>query len=229
MKEITIYCDGSSIGNPGPGGWGAAILIFQNRGGRTVQEIGGAEKHTTNNRMELTAVIESLKKISENSEVTIKTDSQYVINGITKWVYGWQKNGWKTAQKEDVLNKDLWQELMKLSGNSEVSFEHVKGHSGNAMNERADIIANGFARGEKIKLYAGDERGYKEYLETMPKVRAVSGKSGKAYSYVSLVDGKVLKHKTWGECEMRVRGQKAKFKKVFNAEEETELIKSWKS
>src|SRR3990167_858988 len=99
MVEITLYCDGSSIGNPGPGGWGAAILVFQNRGGRTVQEIGGKETHTTNNRMELTAVIEGIKTVSKTLHATrialqVKTDSQYVINGITKWVYGWQKNGW---------------------------------------------------------------------------------------------------------------------------------------
>ncbi len=242
MKEITIYCDGSAIGNPGPGGWGATILVFQNRGGRTVKEIGGGEKHTTNNRMELMAAIESLKKIPAHSVVTIKTDSQYAVKGITGWVYGWEKNGWKTTQKQDVLNKDLWKILMKAVSGSDVTFEHVRGHSGNLMNERVDQIANALARGEKIypvrggahttlsngvKLYEGDERGYKEFLANLPKARAVSGKSGKAYSYISLVDGRIMTHKTWAECEKRVAGQKAKFKKVFSAEEETELIESW--
>ncbi len=225
-KEITIYCDGSAIGNPGPGGWGSAILIFQNRGGKVVEEIGGFEKHTTNNRMEITAAIEGLKKAVRNSEVTVKTDSQYLVNGITKWVFGWQRNGWKTAQKGDVLNKELWQELMKVSADLDVTWEHVKAHSGITMNERVDKIANGFARGEKIKLYKGGDKDYKTFLEGEPKARATSG-SGKAYSYVSLVGGEVKTHKTWSECEKRVAGQKAKFKKVFNKEEEESLIKQW--
>ncbi|MEK7567412.1 MAG: ribonuclease HI [Patescibacteria group bacterium] len=225
MKEVTIYCDGSAIGNPGPGGWGFAILIFQNRGGRTVEEIGGFEKHTTNNRMEITAAIEGLKKAVKNSSVTIKTDSQYLVNGISKWVYGWERNGWKTSQKQDVLNKDLWQELMKVSADLDVTWEHLRAHSGITMNERVDQIANSFARGEKIKLFKGSDKDYKAFLESEHKSRPASG--AKAYSYISMLLGKIETHKNWADCEKRVKGQKARFKKVFSEEEELAIKKAW--
>jgi ribonuclease HI len=227
MHTVTIYCDGSSIGNPGPGGWGAVV----SDGGK-VKEMGGFDTKTTNNRMELTAAIESLSKLSKASTVTLHTDSRYVINGITKWVKGWVKNGWQTKEKKDVLNKDLWQELEKVSAKHEVSFLHVRGHSGIDMNERADMIANGYARKEHVKLFVGTEHEYKEFLKGMPKARVVSKsksakKTGPAYSYVSVIDGKVLTHKTWGECEGRVKGKKAKFKKVFSRDEEVKLKREW--
>ncbi len=142
MKEIEIYCDGSAIGNPGPGGWGAVILLDTENEKRIV-ELGAFETHTTNNRMELTAGMEALKHLKAESVVTIKTDSQYVINGITKWVFGWEKNGWQTKDKKDVSNKDLWQELVKASRKHTVTWEHVRGHEGVALNERVDVIANG--------------------------------------------------------------------------------------
>jgi len=227
MHTITIYCDGSSIGNPGPGGWGAVVS-----GGTKVKELGGFDIKTTNNRMELMAAIESLTSIRSASNVILHTDSRYVINGITKWVRGWVKNGWLTKEKKDVLNKDLWQLLEKASAKHEVSFEHVRGHSGIDMNERADMIANGYARKEHVKLFVGTEKEYKEFLKDMPKARVVSKsksskKTGPAYSYVSVIDGKVLTHTTWGECEKRVKGKKAKFKKVFSHSEETNLKKEW--
>ncbi len=227
MHTITIYCDGSSIGNPGPGGWGAVVS-----GDAKVKELGGFDTKTTNNRMELTAAIESLTSIRIASNVTLHTDSRYVINGITKWVKGWVKNGWLTKEKKDVLNKDLWQELEKVSAKHEVSFEHVRGHSGIDMNERADMIANGYARKEQVKLFAGTEKEYTEFLKDMPKARVVSKsksakRTGPAYSYVSVIAGDVLVHKTWGECESRVKGKNAKFKKVFSQSEEVALKKEW--
>lgn len=228
MKQATIYADGSAIGNPGPGGWGVVIVTEDG-----AVELGGKDTHTTNNRMELSAVIEALKKIKRGEKVVVKTDSQYVINGITKWVFGWEKNGWQTKEKKDVLNKDLWQLLAKEVRVRDVDWEHVRGHAGIAGNERVDQIANGYARRENVKLFKGDKKEYKEFLKGMPKARVVSKssskskKTGPAYSYVSLLDGKVLTHKTWVECERRVKGKPAKYKKVFSADEERILMKLW--
>jgi ribonuclease HI len=228
MKEITIYCDGSSIGNPGPGGWGAVIADKAR-----VKEVGGSDAHTTNNKMELTAAIEALLNLKNRSKVTIHTDSRYVINGITKWVFGWEKKGWLTLEKTEVQNKELWQELVRVSLRHDVTWEHVKGHSGVPLNERVDQIANGFARGGGVELYYGSLAKYQQVLDAMPKPRIKTAPktkktTGKAYSYVSLLDGKVLTHKTWEECEKRVKGKPAKFKKVFSKEEETKLIEEWR-
>lgn len=227
MHDIIIYCDGSSIGNPGPGGWGAVVAH-----GKTVREMGGFDTKTTNNRMELTAALESLQSLSAGSQVTLHTDSQYVINGITKWVFGWIKNGWQTKEKKDVLNADLWERLVHATKKHTVTWEHVRGHAGIDLNERADMLANGYARKEEVKLFSGTDAAYKEFLKGMPKARVVSKskstkKTGAAYSYVSVIDGKVLTHKTWGECEARVKGKKAKFKKAFTKEEEDALKSEW--
>ena len=229
MKEATIYCDGSAIGNPGPGGWGAVISHTGKE--KTIEEHGGFMAHTTNNRMELTAATEGLTHLKEESKVTVKTDSQYVINGVTKWVFGWEKNGWMTTQKKEVLNKDLWEALLKASRKHTVTWEHVRAHVGVTLNERVDMIANGFARKEEVKLFKGEEKAYTEFLKSMPKARAVSSsssKKGKAYSYVALVEGTVMTHSTWGECEKSVKGKKAKYKKVFSKEEEATLIALWR-
>lgn len=159
---ITIYTDGSSKGNPGPGGWGAIIL-----GSDTVQEIGGGEKHTTNNRMELTAAIKSLEFApeldanSDNLEVIIYTDSKYVMKGMTEWIDNWQKKGWRTAGRKSVLNQDLWQELLKVSEGKNVGWKHVAGHTGVPLNDRADEIATTFADGLVFNLYNGPRNEYK--------------------------------------------------------------------
>lgn len=227
MKEVEIYCDGSAIGNPGPGGWGAVIADKAR-----AKEIGGYVAHTTNNRMELVAPTEALSIIKTRAKVTIHTDSQYVINGITKWVFGWQKNDWKTKEKKDVLNKEFWQALVEVSAKHDVEWKHVKGHSGVALNERADMIANGFARKEDVKLFYGSIAKYNALLKEMPKARIVSSsksKKGKAYSYVSLVDGVTKVHATWAECEARVKGKHAKYKKSLSVTEEKALLAEWKT
>lgn len=229
MKEVEIYCDGSSIGNPGPGGWGAVI-----RDRARAKEVGGYDAHTTNNRMELTAAIQSLHILTTKAKVTIHTDSQYVINGVTKWVFGWEKNNWQTKEKKDVLNKELWQALVQETRRHTVEWKHVKGHSGIHLNERADMIANGFARKENVELFYGSLAAYEKLLEGMPKARVVSKsksatkKTGPAYSYVSSVEGIVETHHSWTECEKRVKGKPAKYKKVFSLEEERSLMKEWK-
>ncbi len=228
MKKVTIYCDGSAIGNPGPGGWGAVVSM-----GTEVHELGGFAEHTTNNRMELTAAIQSLKSLKAKEVATVHTDSRYVIHGVTKWVHGWIRNNWQTSQKTEVLNKDLWQELVKVAENHTVTWEHVRAHTGIALNERVDMIANGYARKEKVKLFKGKDTEYTEFLKRMPKARVVSKsaskskKTGPAYSYVSVLDGKVMTHKTWAECEKRVKGKPAKYKKVFSGSEEKSLMAEW--
>lgn len=141
-KEIKIYTDGSSLGNPGPGGWGSVFVV----GEKITHELGGCEKNTTNNRMELMAVIETLKYISKNHKkdhVTIFADSNYVLTGITSWIFNWEKNGWRTAGKKQVMNQDLWKELIELIRNydNKINWEKVKGHSGHVYNDRADEIA----------------------------------------------------------------------------------------
>ena len=136
-KKINIYTDGACKGNPGNGGWGA-ILEYQNH----KKEISGYADDTTNNIMELTAVIEALKSLKESCNITITTDSQYVKNGITQWIYNWKKNGWKTANKKPVKNKNLWISLDELSKKHSIQWEWIKGHSGHPQNERADELAN---------------------------------------------------------------------------------------
>ena len=137
MNKVEIFTDGACKGNPGPGGWGA---IF--RYGTTEKEIYGASKNTTNNIMELTAVIESLKNLNKPCELIITTDSKYVKNGITEWIHNWKKNGWRTAAKKEVKNKELWIELDSLIQIHSISWDWVKGHSGHPENERADLLAN---------------------------------------------------------------------------------------
>ena len=133
---IKIYTDGSCLENPGNGGW-AAIII--NNGQKT--NIKGSKKNTTNNQMELLAPIEALKKIPKGSKVQIFTDSKYVKSGITEWIYNWKKNGWKTAKKQEVKNKDLWTELDILANKFEISWNWVKAHSTDELNNEVDLIA----------------------------------------------------------------------------------------
>ncbi len=137
MNEVVIYTDGACKGNPGPGGWGALLQS----GGRE-REIFGGEPHTTNNRMELTAVIRALQTLTRSCPVAIHTDSQYVKNGIETWIHGWRRNGWKTADRKPVKNADLWRELAALAAEHAVSWHWVRGHADNPGNLRADALAN---------------------------------------------------------------------------------------
>ena len=137
MKEVTIYTDGACSGNPGPGGWGAILMMGENK-----KEISGGSANTTNNIMELTAVIEALKMLKRPCKVNVYSDSAYVVNAfIQKWIYGWMKKGWKTAGNEPVKNKELWQELYELTKIHDVTFNKVKGHADNEFNNRCDELA----------------------------------------------------------------------------------------
>ncbi len=137
MKKVTIYTDGACSGNPGPGGWGAILMYNE-----TSKEISGASKDTTNNIMEITAVLEALKLLKEECEVKIYSDSAYVVNAFNQgWIYNWKKNNWKTASKDPVKNKELWEELYSLVQKHKVEFIKVKGHSDNEYNNRCDFLA----------------------------------------------------------------------------------------
>lgn len=137
MKHINIYTDGACRGNPGPGGWGALL-----RYGKHEKILSGAESDTTNNRMELTAAIEALAALKESCKIDLYTDSQYVQKGVSQWLAGWKKNGWRRADKKLVKNADLWQALDKETTRHQITWHWVKGHSGHPENERVDAIAN---------------------------------------------------------------------------------------
>lgn len=137
MKQIEIYTDGACSGNPGPGGWGA-VLVYNGK----EKELSGSEKNTTNNRMELTAVIMALNALNQPCEVKLTTDSKYVCDAVNKgWVYSWEKNGWRKSDKKPALNVDLWKELLSLLEKHEVEFIWVKGHNGHKYNEICDALA----------------------------------------------------------------------------------------
>ena len=246
MKTLTMYTDGASRGNPGPGGWGAVILVdLPAQAGGYAMEISGSSKKATNNQMELQAVLEVLSDSGARSHegpVIIYSDSAYVVNGLNSWVYGWEKKKWITTQKTPVENKSMWQKaliLLKEYG-GRLSVEKIKGHGGELYNERCDELAVAAALGKKQKHFKGSQKDYDKFLieiGTSKKVESgklkVKGKTkkstGPAYSYVSLVNGKVHADKTWAECEKRVKGKKgAKYKKVFSKAEETSLIQEYK-
>ena len=137
LPQVTIHTDGACKGNPGIGGWGAILRI-----GASEKELMGHEAHTTNNRMELTAAIRALDALTKPCAVTLTTDSNYVRDGIMKWVHGWQKKGWRTADNKPVKNVELWQALIVATARHQVTWKWVKGHAGDPGNERADALAN---------------------------------------------------------------------------------------
>ena len=141
LSEVPIYSDGACKGNPGPGGWGA-LLVTDAAGKLREKELCGGEKETTNNRMEMMAVIEALGALKKRCKVTVYTDSVYVQRGITEWIHGWKSRGWKTADKKPVKNEDLWKRLDVAAQKHRVDWRWVKGHAGHEGNERADALAN---------------------------------------------------------------------------------------
>ena len=136
LQSVEIFCDGACSGNPGPGGYGAIL-----RCGKHEKEISGGAKETTNNRMELSAAIEALRLLTRPCRVTITTDSQYLVKGMTEWIAGWQRKGWRNSKKEPVVNRDLWEQLLELTRSHTVQWKWVRGHAGHAENERCDQLA----------------------------------------------------------------------------------------
>jgi ribonuclease HI len=234
-NSIVIYCDGACSGNPGPGGWGAIVSTPDLH----VRELGGGLSSTTNNQMELTGAIEALKAVEGvPGEVLLHTDSVYVIRGITQWIWGWIRNGWRTAEGNDVLNKELWQALSQAVGKRKkphhITWKYVRGHSGTHGNERCDEIAVAFSKRTPIHLYDGLTSSYRFDVrrlppdQPLPEMRGKQGEKKAAHSYVSLLGGIAMRHATWSECERRVKGQPgAKFKKSQSADDEASILRSW--
>ena len=177
MPDILMYTDGACLGNPGPGGWGVRILYPDG----TVRELGGREASTTNNRMELEGALAALRAVDPAASATVYSDSQYVINGLTKWLPGWKRKGWVTSTRAPVKNRDLWK-LLDAAGPGRVKWRHVRGHSGDPGNDRADEIARGFAVGKPPVLADGrPETG------TGPATA-----NSRLIQYVTLLDGTVI-------------------------------------
>ena len=241
-NTITAYCDGACSGNPGPGGWAAVIIFPEGR----VRELGGGERPSTNNRMEMLGAIAVLTAVHDRPEpVKIYTDSGLLINGIRAWIHNWKRKGWVTAAGQPVVNRDLWERLDALAQarKGRLSWGHVKGHAGHELNERCDVIAVAYSKGTHTALYdgpatgcaysllaPGEEHLHKPALQSSSHSASHSSKpkSKKGGYYLSLVGGRVERHITWPQCQARVSGVSgAKFKKVASAEEEQEMLKLW--
>jgi ribonuclease HI len=241
--DVVIYADGASSGNPGKAGWGTILALPKQN---FVEEFGGGTRLATNNQMELHAVIEGLHAArDQNGKCVVLTDSVYVIKGISAWIWGWMRNGWKTSAGEPVSNEDQWKELFRLtsarkknSAQGEVRWMYVRGHSGIAGNERVDEIAVAHSKAQSITHYRGPWVGYPVGLFDLPETigalpdSALSGvrkEKPKALGYLSFVNGVLEEHVTWRECEARVKGRPAaKFKKFTNSEERSAILKEWK-
>jgi ribonuclease HI len=212
MATIDIITDGACSGNPGPGGW-ATIIVMPDG---SVDEFSGSATNTTNNQMELQAIIVGLQKVNAKMEIHIYTDSQYVINGITKWVFGWQKNGWRTKEGKDVENQLLWRALISLT-HKNVHWHHVKGHSGHVMNERANTLAQQQSKSQGSQVAR---------LPVSPHRTPVS--SSAFPRYISLVGSEFRHHATWDECKQAVHGVSgARFKKVSSTQELHSQRRQW--
>ena len=234
-----VFTDGAAKRNPGPGGWGVVIVTPDGH----VTELGGGAPLTTNNKMELTGAIEALAHVADRpGPLAIYTDSTYVIQGIEQWVHNWRRRGWKTATGGDVLNRELWEALSDLTaarGPRSIAWHYVRGHSGIPGNERVDQIADAFAVRGQTPLYDGPLAGYGVAILDIPDDTSVparrtpsaggSGRSkGLAYSYLSVVDGKPMRHSTWADCERRVKGRSgARFKKATSDVDQAAILRSW--
>jgi ribonuclease HI len=218
-SDLVIYTDGACQGNPGPGGW-AAVL---DRRGR-FEEIGGWERHTTNNRMEMLAAIEGLRRARPGEAVRVVTDSRYLHDGISRWIHAWKRRGWKKADGGEVLNRDLWEQLddsCRRAG-TPVAWEHVRGHSGHALNERCDAIATAFSRGERPELRSGDG----SWIQGLGPDSLAEGL--RYPLYLSLVEGELRVHLDWEDCEHWVKGAKgARYKKVKARHELAGILVAW--
>jgi len=227
------YTDGGCVGNPGPGGWGVHIEYPDGR----VIEFGGGDFETTNNRMELRAAIEAVRATAAWPSAVIVTDSQYVLRGITEWIAGWKRKGWLNSTGQPVANRDLWEELDALA-TKRLTWEWAKGHSGVPGNERCDEIATWFANSVR-PLSVASSNGVRPRASTAPATPGGNGRPAArpasrpkapppGTSYISGVDGIPARHRTWNECEQRVRGVKsARFKKVTSTAEEQEMFAKW--
>ena len=232
---ILLFADGACSGNPGPGGWGVIVATPDGM----VREYGGHLRETTNNQMELLAVIRGLESLRTTAgDIDVLTDSVYVIRGITQWIWAWRKRDWKTAAGGDVANVDLWKELsaqvLVRKPLGKVAWKYVRGHVGIPGNERVDQIAVAFSKGARISLYIGPLLRYDHAIHDLPEntdvpeAKAPQGPKAAVHSYLSVVNGVAMRHRTWPECEARVKGRPgAKFKKTASAEDEARILSDW--
>jgi len=238
VAPTIVFTDGAAKGNPGPGGWGVIVVTPDQQ----VIELGGGSPYTTNNKMELSGAIAALDYLADRpGPVAIYTDSTYVIQGITQWVWGWRKRGWKTSQGTDVLNRDLWEQLSSLLAarpRGDVEWRWVRGHVGTPGNERVDEIAVAFSLGQPADLFQGALDGYSIGVlelpadttlpERPPSTGARAQSKPAVHSYLSVVDGVPMRHRTWGECETRVKGRSgARFKKALSEADESVILRGW--
>lgn len=234
FTDIMMFTDGACSGNPGRGGWGTIICTPEGH----VREMGGGADETTNNRMEMAAVIRGLDALKgTKGAVAVYTDSVYVIRGITQWIFGWRRNGWKNSSGAEVANRDLWAQLADAVASrppNSISWHYVRGHSNIPGNERVDEIAVMFTKGKRIDLYDGPLLRYEVALHDLPDDTSVPETSSKnrqkkaAHSYLSLINGQAMRHQTWADCERRVKGRSgAKFKKSTSESDEAEILASW--
>lgn len=236
-RPIVVFTDGAAKGNPGPGGWGVIIVTPVGH----VTELGGGAPYTTNNQMELSGPIAALTHLQHTpGPLAVYTDSSYVIQGIRDWIWAWRRRGWKTVQGNPVLNRELWErlsELVSARGKSSITWHYVRGHSGVPGNERVDEIADGFAVAAPPPLYDGPLIAYPVAVLDLPDDTSVPKRSGSAagsrtktaaHSYLSVVDGKPMRHATWADCEGRVKGRSgARFKKATSAADEVAILRAW--
>ena len=227
-----VYTDGACSGNPGPGGYGVVIASETE-----VMEFGGREQSTTNNRMEIQAVVCALEFLKDKKgEAHIYSDSKYVLDGITQWRHGWVKRNWLTSHGSPVINQDLWLPLHEVleawPATLQLHWHHVAGHQGIPGNERADQLAVAFAKGESDR-YRGPRQDYpfdltppKEDLSDKGQKKSKKQKK-KPYAYISFVEGVFHKDTHWAQCEARVKGKDAKFRKVFDEDELEHWRRKW--
>lgn len=228
---IIIYTDGAARGNPGKAGWGVVVVDKEHK---SVVEFGGASVHATNNQMELTAASKALEYVSKNEQyrgqkIALYTDSSYVINGMKKWIHGWQKNRWQTSQKKEVENKRLWEELATFSIKKDIEWLYVPGHAGVPLNERTDFIATNYADNKKVDLFIGLLENYTYDITPTAFVKQATPKSKKSTGgyYIVIHNKNISRYETWKECENAVKGSKGvRFKKVQTKDEEQQFIDS---
>lgn len=228
LSSYSLFTDGACTQNPGTGGYGLILLTPDNE----VFEFGGREENTTNNRMELWAVLRGFQEVYRLAEVAqrgrelrIVSDSKYVLEGLERHLARWSRQGWKLSTGDDVKNRDLWERL--LNGKTKLSelgflfrFELVKGHSGHEANERADQIAVAFCKSDPVTLFRGGVADYPVSLKASHPFEPV---------YLSWVDGVLGRHATWAECQKAVEGKSgARYKKVKNRLEEQETLRTWR-
>lgn len=234
-KSLLLFTDGACSGNPGPGGYGSILVWPEGK----VLELGSGRSETTNNRMEMTAVLEGLKHFEDTSgPLCIFTDSTYVIRGITQWIWGWKKRGWKSSSGGTVANRDLWEALDHLVKERKklgsLEWKYLRGHSGTPGNERCDEIAVGFTKRRKVDLYEGSLLQYPVAIHDLPEnmdlppMRKSQGPKKAAHSYLSYINGKLERHTDWKSCEAKVKGRPgAKFKKSTSPQNEIEIARQW--